>query len=143
MRNFNLFLISFFLLAGNLFSQNSITITGPSNVASGSTETYTASFNYFNSTITWTVSGGTITSSNNWTCIVLWDNTAGFGSIQARDALNNVTRTKFVTRGQLQFCAVANAGNDGAVCTGNSATIGGPAVAGYTYSWSPTTGLSN
>ncbi|MGI4872630.1 MAG: hypothetical protein ACRYFX_15830, partial [Janthinobacterium lividum] len=30
-----------------------------------------------------------------------------------------------------------------AFCSGGSATLGGPAVAGFTYSWSPTTGLSS
>ncbi|MCS7073885.1 MAG: hypothetical protein NZ108_05410, partial [Bacteroidia bacterium] len=38
---------------------------------------------------------------------------------------------------------VANAGADVAYCTGSSAQIGTPALAGHTYSWSPATGLSS
>ena len=37
----------------------------------------------------------------------------------------------------------ANAGPDQSVCLGSSAGIGSSAVAGYNYSWSPTTGLSS
>lgn len=37
---------------------------------------------------------------------------------------------------------VADAGADVAICTGDNTTIGTPAVAGMTYSWSPATGLS-
>ena len=36
-----------------------------------------------------------------------------------------------------------NAGANVAICSGSIATIGAPAVAGFTYSWSPTTGLSS
>ncbi|MFN0201570.1 MAG: T9SS type A sorting domain-containing protein [Bacteroidia bacterium] len=38
---------------------------------------------------------------------------------------------------------VANAGADKTVCSGLSAQIGSAAVSGITYSWTPTTGLSN
>ncbi|GAB3838342.1 gliding motility-associated C-terminal domain-containing protein [Hymenobacter jeollabukensis] len=43
----------------------------------------------------------------------------------------------------LNPAARAVAGNDTTVCTGNIARIGRPAVAGYTYQWSPATGLSS
>lgn len=144
-RNHYLFAISLFLFQGKIFSQT-ITITGPTTVAPGAQATYTASFNYPNGTITWTVIGGsTITPPTNTTCIVLWDNTTGKGSIKAFDATNNVTKTLIVNRVTQPpvLCAVANAGNDVTICTGSSATIGTPAVAGYTYSWSPATGLNN
>lgn len=36
-----------------------------------------------------------------------------------------------------------NAGSDITICSGATGTIGTPATAGYTYSWSPATGLSN
>ncbi len=39
--------------------------------------------------------------------------------------------------------AVANAGAAVALCPGGSASLGTPAVAGNSYSWSPTTGLSS
>ncbi len=39
--------------------------------------------------------------------------------------------------------AVAQAGPDGAVCDRKQLTLGTPALSGYTYSWSPGTGLSS
>jgi uncharacterized repeat protein (TIGR01451 family) len=36
----------------------------------------------------------------------------------------------------------ANAGNPVSICSGSNVTIGTAAIAGHTYSWSPTTGLS-
>jgi gliding motility-associated-like protein len=36
-----------------------------------------------------------------------------------------------------------SAGPDVIICSGNSATIGLPSVAGYTYTWTPSTGLSS
>ncbi|MEO5641935.1 MAG: gliding motility-associated C-terminal domain-containing protein [Bacteroidia bacterium] len=38
---------------------------------------------------------------------------------------------------------IANAGTDYSLCNGDSMQIGSPAVAGNTYSWSPSTGLSS
>ncbi len=42
-----------------------------------------------------------------------------------------------------QGCVVANAGNNVLICPGTSTVIGTPAIVGYTYSWTPTTGLNN
>jgi gliding motility-associated-like protein len=39
--------------------------------------------------------------------------------------------------------SVANAGPAATLCAGRSVTLGGPALPGYTYSWSPATGLSS
>jgi gliding motility-associated-like protein len=36
-----------------------------------------------------------------------------------------------------------NAGPDGGACLGSPAAVGAPATAGYTYSWSPTTGVAS
>jgi hypothetical protein len=38
---------------------------------------------------------------------------------------------------------VANAGSNQTICSGSNTTIGSPAVAGNTYTWSPSTGLSS
>lgn len=38
---------------------------------------------------------------------------------------------------------LSNAGIDAAVCSGNSVSLGAAAIAGCTYAWAPTTGLSN
>jgi hypothetical protein len=39
--------------------------------------------------------------------------------------------------------ATANAGNDTVICSGDPAKLGVTALPGYTYTWSPTTGLSS
>ncbi|GAA3925617.1 gliding motility-associated C-terminal domain-containing protein [Hymenobacter algoricola] len=39
--------------------------------------------------------------------------------------------------------AIANAGNDVSVCSGKTVPLGTTALAGYTYQWSPATGLNN
>lgn len=40
-------------------------------------------------------------------------------------------------------CSGANAGPDKSICSGGSTTIGTTAVSGYSYLWTPSTGLSN
>jgi gliding motility-associated-like protein len=39
--------------------------------------------------------------------------------------------------------SIADAGNDTSFCTGGNTILGTPAIAGFNYVWSPTTGLSN
>ncbi|MCB2377345.1 gliding motility-associated C-terminal domain-containing protein [Hymenobacter sp. BT635] len=50
------------------------------------------------------------------------------------------TRTVQVT---VNPAAVANAGTDVALCSGEARTLGTAALTGYTYQWSPATGLSS
>ncbi|WP_152559906.1 gliding motility-associated C-terminal domain-containing protein [Hymenobacter sp. IS2118] len=50
------------------------------------------------------------------------------------------TRTVTIT---VNPAAVANAGADASVCDGQRLTLGSAALPGYTYSWSPATGLSS
>jgi len=38
---------------------------------------------------------------------------------------------------------IANAGTDKTICKGDTTTIGTPAIAGFTYSWSPASGLNS
>ena len=40
-------------------------------------------------------------------------------------------------------CATANAGTDKLYCSSTAVSIGTSTVSGYSYSWSPGTGLSN
>ncbi|MCB9231448.1 MAG: T9SS type A sorting domain-containing protein [Bacteroidia bacterium] len=54
----------------------------------------------------------------------------------------NCTATSTVTV-TVNQTPVAQAGNDATVCAGSCANLGVPPVPTYTYSWSPTTGLSN
>lgn len=149
MRKFFTILFLTQLLFVKVFSQTpAIVITGPTSVAPGSTQTYYLQLNYQSSTITWSVLGGSIISTQtNLSCTVVWNSTTGKGSITAYDAANDVTGKLMVQRGsqQLTICSVADAGPDQGVCSSSSPSvvIGTPSVPGYTYSWSPTTGLSN
>ncbi|MGZ4118465.1 MAG: T9SS type B sorting domain-containing protein, partial [Bacteroidia bacterium] len=43
----------------------------------------------------------------------------------------------------INVAPLANAGMDSMICTGNSVQIGSPAIVGCSYSWSPSTALSN
>ncbi|OFX28240.1 MAG: hypothetical protein A2X08_14395 [Bacteroidetes bacterium GWA2_32_17] len=52
-------------------------------------------------------------------------------------------RNAAVAVSSLQLFFLANAGPDKSYCNGDSVQIGEPATAGITYSWTPTTGLSN
>lgn len=146
------FVLTLFLAAGNLFSQT-ITISGNFNPDPGSEETYTASFDYTlnpYTNLTWSVSGGTIVSQyanptipNDVYCIVAWNNSPGTGSISLYEDLQSVSDYKEVQIGTSQaVCEQADAGPDITICSAG-ATIGTPAITGYTYSWYPPAGLSN
>lgn len=62
--------------------------------------------------------------------------------LSVRNTINNCVGTDTV-RITVQPSPVANAGADVSICANGSTTIGGAATTGLTYSWSPTTGLSN
>ena len=66
-------------------------------------------------------------------------------TLTATITYGSATCTNNATTAFVQTCctAVADAGGDIAFCTGSNGTIGTPAVANMTYSWSPTTGLSD
>lgn len=49
----------------------------------------------------------------------------------------------FLEAGSLSSTPIVYAGNDGSYCTGTAQQIGLAPVSGWTYSWNPTTGLSN
>ncbi|MBK5284521.1 MAG: hypothetical protein JJE25_03900, partial [Bacteroidia bacterium] len=75
---------------------------------------------------------------------------AGTGSSQYEGALYSATQIYVQTGVTMTFSSyydcqslVANAGSNVSFCPGGSAQIGSAPVAGNTYSWSPTTGLSN
>jgi hypothetical protein len=77
-------------------------------------------------------------------CIVEWDNNPRTGSVSLYDDLHSISGDKPVDIGEPQaICEGANAGPDVTICLGASTIIGNSSVAGYTYSWSPTTGLND
>ncbi|WBA43547.1 gliding motility-associated C-terminal domain-containing protein [Hymenobacter canadensis] len=61
-------------------------------------------------------------------------------TVSTFDGICTTTRQATVT---VNPAAVANAGADVATCSGVSTSIGTASLAGYTYQWSPATGLSN
>jgi hypothetical protein len=140
-----------FATVGKLFSQT-ITISGNANPSPGSEETYSASFDYnLNSytTLTWSVSGGTIVyavtnpTASSIYCIIDWDNSSCYGSVSLYDDMQDISGYESVQVGDIDECPHADAGADITICQGGSGKLGTPAVSGYIYSWSPTTGLSN
>ncbi|MEY4605178.1 MAG: hypothetical protein RIT43_2470 [Bacteroidota bacterium] len=66
-------------------------------------------------------------------------------TLTATITYGTVVCTNFATTNFVSSCctAVADAGGDLSYCTGFTPTIGAPATAGLTYSWSPSTGLSD
>ncbi|HMK27063.1 MAG TPA: T9SS type A sorting domain-containing protein [Chitinophagaceae bacterium] len=146
MRRVCLIVLLAFGITGKLFSQT-ITISGASPVAPGAQETYSASFNYSLSpytTLTWSVTGGTIDyavvnpTAQSIYCTVTWDNDFSGGSVSLYEDMNSVTGEKPV-----DICGQADGGPPQTICSGGSVQIGIPGVPGYSYSWTPTTGLNN
>lgn len=137
------------LFAAGLNAQT-ITINGEDNPSTGAEEYYEASFDYSVSpytNFTWTVNGGYIVDQGiNPTMTVWvtvqWNNTDGTGWVRLDDDIQSIYGERIISIGQ--GCHVANGGGNKSICAGGSGvTIGTTAVSGYTYSWYPTTGLSN
>jgi len=142
-----LILISLLCSAFKIFSQVP-TVNGPSSGTTGQTSYYTVSYNIMpppSATIAWAITGGEIVyqvnSAQNASCVVRWYYVPGVCNVKATLSINGSSsnRTVIVTG----TCQSANAGNDITICSGTPTTIGTPGYAGYIYSWSPTTGLSN
>jgi hypothetical protein len=143
----NFITILLLLMAGSVSAQSpAITVSGPASVNVGAQATYTASFNYSNGPITWSVIGGVITTPpSNTSCDVLWNSSPGKGSVRAFDANNHVSDAILVWRGMNQqaLCPEANAGEDKTACPGVPVLIGTPGVPPYKYAWWPETGLND
>lgn len=138
----------FLFLSPYRANSQSVTISGQATVTPGSQETYTANFNYTvdpYSIVYWSVSGGTIISQNvnpanpPIYCTVQWDSSPGTGSIAIYEDLNSGEAQRNVDI----ICGQADGGPNRTICYGGSVVIGVPGIAGYSYSWTPTTGLSN
>jgi hypothetical protein len=136
------------LLSFQSLIAQTVTVTGDATVEPGSQHYYEATFDYSLSnpqSLTWNATGGTIISqqtllSTVW-CIVEWDNSPKSGNVSLHDNNQNVTGDKAVNV-QL-VCRTADAGSDQTNCGSSGVTIGTSSSGGYTYSWAPTTGLSN
>lgn len=92
----------------------------------------------------WSIIGGTIVGSSTGDSVIV--NFTGPGTatvavetVNANNCHTHLTGLQVV----LNAIPTASAGSDVTFCSGASATIGGASVSGYTYAWSPATGLSN
>lgn len=70
------------------------------------------------------------------------------GQCSGDDAVNgtstvNTFNCEIITIGPEQFALVGDAGSDISYCSGSSGSIGVASIAGYTYAWSPVSGLSS
>ncbi|MEM9025094.1 MAG: hypothetical protein AAGB22_15210, partial [Bacteroidota bacterium] len=121
-------------------------IGGTQLVCAGqSSETYNANF-IQGVTYNWTVTGGTISSGNGTPSVVVdWGNgPTGTVSLTTTSAFG-CTDGPITLPVDIVTAIVADAGPDQALCTGDTAQIGGTPTtndATNTISWSPATGLS-
>jgi hypothetical protein len=149
-----LFFVIFIFCSATSFSQEGATILGNTSVEPESEEYYEAQFDTPLDQYTfiyWNVTGGTIieqvinpTMSTIY-CRVQWDNSPGSsGSISIYEEVGGQGGSLSIEITQDQEpCQQADAGPDKTICAGGSTTIGNTALTGYTYSWSPITGLNN
>ena len=118
----------------NIRPASTLAVTAASaSICAGQSTTLTASGG---TTYTWTggsqpLSGTTVTVAPTQTTTY---------TVTSSDGVCTTTRQVTVT---VNPVAVANAGNAVSFCAGGSGQLGASAVAGYTYQWSPTTGLSS
>ena len=144
--------VSLFLilgLKGTVIAQT-ITINGPLVVGPGQQAFYQASFTYtINpfSVISWSCTGGTIVSQNvnpgfPIDCTVLWGTITGSGTLTIYE-VPPIGPSHSASITVKIVCGEADGGPDVTLCSGGCSIIGVPAQPGYTYSWTPTTGLNN
>lgn len=112
---------------------SSLTTSPNTSICLGGSATLTASGAQ---SYTWTGGGQTYTGAS----ITVSPTQTTTYTVQATDGTCTFSRQVTVT---VTPTAVANAGATQTVCSGTSVTLGTPAVAGYTYQWSPATGLSS
>ncbi len=96
------------------------------------------------STYNWIITNGTQVSGGNTNSITVNWNGGVNGTVSvvatSPDGCVGDTSTKTVV---IKPIPTANAGNNVTFCSGSGAPIGTGSTPGYTYSWSPATGLSN
>ena len=117
------------------------TILGLSPVCQNTSATYSVSA-ASGTSFAWTVTGGTITSGQGTNVINVNWGSSGTGTISLTSYnINGCAAGPITLNVTVQAKPVINAGPSGTICTGSSVnlTSGG----GGTYSWSPSTYLSN
>lgn len=114
-------------------------ISGTSSVCQGSTITYSTG-NITGHTYSWTITGGTPTSSTSSSVDVTWNN-IGTGTINLTETITATTcyATASAITVTVHATPVANAGQNDSLCAGSSVTISAAGSTGSTvlsYSWS-------
>jgi len=125
-------------------------ISGNDPVNAGSTHTYTATTNASSPTYSWSVTNGTINGGNTGSSVSVIVGAAGTMVVSVTITDGGTTCSASATKNvTVNACTlVANAGDDHAICIGQSTALGGsPTASGgtppYTFSWTPTTGLND
>lgn len=90
----------------------------------------------------WIVSGGTINGPSNGSSVDI-DWTSGSGSVAVYATNAYGCQSDTLSQQIISYQPMVQAGPDVAFCEGGSAVIGGMNMAGQTYSWSPSAGLSD
>jgi bacillolysin len=110
-------------------------VSGSATVCAASSSSYSTT-NNSGSSYAWSISGGSISSGAGTNSIsVKWTSASGTASakvIETNSAGCNDSSTLSITLNPLP---AAKTGNDTAICSGNSLTIGSTAATGNTYSW--------
>ncbi|MEW6470616.1 MAG: hypothetical protein AB1458_17025, partial [Bacteroidota bacterium] len=116
-------------------------ISGPTVICQNSTATYSVSASSGTS-FNWSVSGGSIASGQGTNVITVNWGSAGNGTVNVTSFNQNGCPAGPITLNvSIQAIPVINAGPDATICVGNSVNL--TSSGGGTYSWSPSTALSN
>jgi len=117
------------------------TIFGTSPVCQNTSGTYSVSATSGTS-FSWTVTGGVITSGQGTNVINVNWGSAGNGTVNVTSFNSNGCSAGPITLNvSIQAIPVINAGPNATICVGNSVNL--TSAGGGTYSWIPSTGLSN
>ena len=114
-----------------------ITAAGPSTFCSNMPTTLNANGGMVN--YVWKLSTATVQSGASASYVPM---ASGNHTVTVTDA-NGCMKTSVATVITRNLSPATNAGADKSVCAGSSVLIGGNSAVAYTYSWVPTTGLSN
>ncbi|MEJ8803942.1 Ig-like domain-containing protein [Pontibacter sp. H249] len=120
----------------------SIQPSGSTTICSGSTVTFVATVTPQGTSYNYDWYNGTALVASNTTGQYT-TGVAGSYTVRVSNSTTACATTSAPVTVTVNPNPVANAGGNKTVCSGQAVTLGVPAVAGYTYSWSPAVGLSS